>query len=332
MPTWSLIQEDHLRAFAQQHAQDNPGITCSELSEQILEESSQFPQNMEAFMTAPMMAHEVHENNSTLVECDCAPVVAYEFDSDSGSEPESYQGDPFNPAPGDERPPSPSGSTSSKNSGDSDSTASNTSRSPGDYVTMLIPHIAEDLSKFVYSIGTLKSLIPAEPEFSGLRTRVGVLKVVRRFHTAVSNRRYRKWYYKHHKKFVPVNHPRTDVVLENQDTQPKGRANPVFERDPPFGGKAIRLVRKVVKGRVLNRARPVFVLNFQLKHSRAGAYPIFKNGKYHTGTKQESLRARKPYKKVFKKRPPDGRHTKYWYFLRKRGVWYPSVHHPYSDE
>jgi len=29
---------------------------------------------------------------------------------------------------------------------------------------------------------------------------------------------------------------------------------------------------------------------------------------------------------------PAEQHKKYWYFLRRRGVWAPSQHHPYSDE
>jgi hypothetical protein len=29
---------------------------------------------------------------------------------------------------------------------------------------------------------------------------------------------------------------------------------------------------------------------------------------------------------------PMGHHTKYWYYLRKRGRWYVSQHHPHGDE
>jgi hypothetical protein len=150
-------------------------------------------------------------------------------------------------------------------------------------------------SRNVYSSETLKSLIPATPEFSSLREKMGLQKTVLRYSPEVSNRTFkRRFFFKHG--HVPSNLLKVECVLEKDDLIPVlgKRVN----TRPPFGGKPI-----VRRFKTTRKGRRIQVHGLGTKHR------VF-------------------YPKV----APKPHHKKYWYFFRKTGSYRTSGHHPYGDE
>jgi hypothetical protein len=178
--------------------------------------------------------------------------------------------------------------------------------------TVLKPVINENTTKRVYSIETLKSMIPSGTEFQSLRDRMIPTKLVYRYSPEVSNRTFKRRYFFKTKK---VYHgTKVPVIIRGNDLIPvKGKKFAKITSNPPFGGKPIK-DRVLYKDNVEIKRRPIWM------------------PKALFGLKKIESRDRKSYKVLRPNRLPRRHHKKYWYFLRKRGFYETSSHHPYGDE
>jgi hypothetical protein len=140
---------------------------------------------------------------------------------------------------------------------------------------------------------SIKTLMSLCPSHLGVaRERAGLQKTVYRFDPIIPNRVFKRRWF-FSKGVLPKGVPKVPVIIHGNDLIPM-QGKGIAPYKPPFGGKPI--------------TRPETRPNKSTK----------KNSK--------EFRALKP------KVPPMAHHTKYWYFLRKRGTYETSRHHPYGDE
>lgn len=318
MPTWLQAEEAQIEEYGVSSSRDNPGLRCSELADIMSEMADEFPDNLEGSSRLREMSHDLYERRAELdldIQCDCPEVVLAEPSSDesSDSDDESHLGQDSDR---DTRPISRHGSESSKNSMDeyiSSDSGSDEEPVGGAFIVTHCPHIGDNPERCVYTIQTLLRLFPCG-KYPETAERLGLRKVVFRYDMQMSNRAVKRLANRH--RFSVKNQPRHRVVLEV----------PVEEPRPPFGGKPVRIVRKVIAGKPLQRFRTADSLFFKEKHFRNGKYPVWEDGQLVL--KHEGRRRPKAYVYRYPRNVPNKNQSKYWYFLRKRGMYYLSMHNP----
>jgi hypothetical protein len=202
-----------------------------------------------------------------------------------------------------------------------------------DVVGDVILHLTvpQRTGRLVYKPETLVSFIPNLPEFDGLKRSIGVLRTSSRFLPGMSNRRGRAIL---HKKGHDL---KTWPRIEHREVLPYPLRDSV-----PFGGKPIRVlglvrdnkvVKQVTTGDYLSATR--FLKREERSVSKLKYDPV--RGVYRrlAVVNKETINVvggqaypRKKWITGF----INPEHKKYWYFLRRNGMAYHSVHHPYDDE
>jgi len=205
--------------------------------------------------------------------------------------------------------------------------------------------VKPDPSKRIYSRDFLFSCIPEKPEFDSLRENLRIQKTEYRWDPEVSNKTYKSLYYREHKRSPPNLTKVHKVVLRGKDLDVYyGKRRPFYVPGVPFGGKEPKPVLfSVREGRVRKNPLkwvgepPVFTSSFFARNITRRFYerrPLKRVNlvSYDTKTRKYLVNELGGKTEEYSRLPPAAHHKKYWYFLRKRGRWVPSEHHPYGDE
>jgi len=170
--------------------------------------------------------------------------------------------------------------------------------------------------RLTYSIETLKSLIPGKPEFDRLKQSLGMQATVYRYDVSTSNRTFkRRYFFKNRKVF---HGPKVPVIIRGNDLIPIIGKKKALGPKIPFGGKPI-LDRVRFSGNTIVKRQSI-------NKPKALITPFGSHVRKQFRTKQSKVKTYTP--KVY----PMAHHKKYSYFLRKRGEYHTSTHHPYGDE
>lgn len=175
-------------------------------------------------------------------------------------------------------------------------------------------------------------------------------EVVHRYDPAVPNKRFKYLYVKEHgtpKGLSSLKKERVELRKVTSYTDQSRSVNRVFKPHPRLPGAVVKPFSwHDRKGTVSNRFRKLFLRGESKQDYKA----------LMDSCNAKSIDDERVILKAFRNRPkamrvqntgselirstvggtntlvPMRHHKKYWYFLRKRGTWAFSVHHPYGDE
>jgi hypothetical protein len=192
---------------------------------------------------------------------------------------------------------------------------------------VVVKRLETNLSIKRYSIRTLLSYVPDKPEFTRLREQLRLEKTVMRYDFRISNSLYKKRHLREHGSPPSPSEKMYPVRLRGRKLdQIYGRKHPYAGERLPFGGKDIRMYIKHTYNRDVGKV--VGDLRSRTFFCPRGKELFLQDGEIKTRDSVPKTRQLR----VAQKRLPMSHHKKYWYFLRKRGFWTKSVHHPYRDD
>jgi len=187
-----------------------------------------------------------------------------------------------------------------------------------------------DFSKpLVYSIPQMLGMIPEG--YDALKERIGLFKTVSRFIPTMSNRRARAVLFK---RGIPLSSVKRTVVRLYRPPVPV---------KVPFGGKPIRVLAKIRENKVVRTKTTGEPLSRQyfLKQEEKRVVRLLPIPNSDLIRRVVIIDDKKDYRVLGGRAYPrrqwiekriDPQHKKYFYFLRRNGRVYRSVHHPYPDE
>jgi len=181
-----------------------------------------------------------------------------------------------------------------------------------------------------YSVKELYLLVPQGEPFRPLRERLRLEKTVRRYSPFVSNNAFERTCL--YTGIDPKSCPRQAITFSGSDLdQFYGRCHPASDDRLPFGGKPVLTFVKTTKTKVVGFRIDSLSSRKRLTKDKLRYKPSIAGGVKLTPVPVQEYR-RERYTKVYPKRNPHPLHSKYWYFKRKRGIYYLSVHNAHDND